>query len=108
MPPGTNALVFWRRQHSLLTLEELAEAAGLHPALVERLVRCGLIEPSPNSGPSALFPASAELRLRRILRLRRDLGVNMAGVAVILEMRDRLEALQRELQRMQKRLGREL
>lgn len=100
-------LVFWRRQHSLLTLQELADTAGLHPALVEKLVRCGLIEPAANTGSHTLFPASAEPRLRRILRLRRDLGVNVAGVAVILEMRERLEALQRELQCALRRLDEE-
>ncbi|MGE5646161.1 MAG: chaperone modulator CbpM [Acidobacteriota bacterium] len=99
---GTNAMVFWRRQHSLLTLEEPADTAGLHPAPLERLVRCGLIEPAPNTGSRPLFPASAEPRLRRILRVRRDLAVNVAGVAVILDMLERLEALQRELPRVRR------
>ena len=107
MSSRATSLVFWRSEHSLLTLEELADTAGLHPAMVERLVQCGLIEPASSSGALPLFPASAEPRLRRIVRLRRDLGVNVAGVAVILQMRERLEALQRELESTRRRLRRD-
>jgi DNA-binding transcriptional MerR regulator len=47
-----------------------------------------------------LFPISCIERLRRIIRLRRDLRVNLAGVAVILEMRQHIEELQKELARL--------
>jgi len=62
----------------------LADTAGVHPELVEKFVDYGLIEPSADQGSGPLFPASAVERLRCIMRLRRDLGVNLAGVAVIL------------------------
>ena len=101
----TQELILWRTEHSLLTLEDLANAAGLHPELVEKFVGYGLLEPSANTGSHPLFPASSVERLRCILRLRRDLGVNLAGVAVILEMRERIENLQRELKRLRRRLG---
>jgi DNA-binding transcriptional MerR regulator len=51
------------------------------------------------------FPISCIERLRRIVRLRRDLGVNLAGVAVILEMRPRMEELQKELERLRRSTG---
>jgi hypothetical protein len=63
----------------------------------------GLIEPSPGAGSGPLFPAETVRRLRCIMRLRRDLGVNLAGVAVILEMRKRIENLQKELELMRRR-----
>ncbi len=102
-----SALVLWRTEHALLTLEDLASAAGLHPELVATFVAYGLLEPEPDAACPGLFaPASVE-RLRCIVRLRRDLGVNLAGVAVILQMRDQIVALQREIDRLRRQIGRE-
>ena len=103
MADTTHGLILWRTEHSLLTLTDLANVAGLHPELVEKFVDYGLIEPSPGTGSGPLFPADAVKRLRCIMRLRRDLGVNLAGVAVILEMRERVETLQRELELLRRR-----
>ena len=103
MAETTQELILWRTEHSLLTLTDLANVAGLHPELVEKFVDYGLIEPSPGTGSGPLFPAGAVKRLRCIMRLRRDLGVNLAGVAVILEMRERIENLQRELELLRRR-----
>jgi DNA-binding transcriptional MerR regulator len=96
----STALVLWRTEHGLLTLEDLARAAGLHPELVATYVSYGLLEPDP--ADAGLFPASAVERLRCIVRLRRDLGVNLAGVAVILQMRDHIQSLQQELERLRR------
>jgi len=98
--PGT--LVLWRTQQSLLPIEELARAAGLHIGLVEQLAEYGVIEPAPDSTSQILFPVAAIDRLRCAVRLRRDLGVNLAGAAVIVEMRERLRTLRAELERFQK------
>ena len=68
----------------------------MHPALVERFVEFGLIEPVEWEGATLLFDASAVPRLRMIGRLRESLGINLAGIAVILDLLDRLCALQRE------------
>jgi len=103
MADTTHKLILWRTEHSLLTLTDLANVVGLHPELVEKFVDYGLIESSPGTGSGPLFPADAAKRLRCIMRLRRDLGVNLAGVAVILEMRERIENLQRELELLRRR-----
>ncbi len=95
-------LVLRRRELTLLTVDELASAAGIHPDLVEKFVSYGLLEPDA-SDPDA-FPSAAVERLRCIVRLREDLGVNLAGIAVILDMRAKMEALQRELDRFRRRL----
>jgi len=87
----------------VLDLEELASAAGLHPGLVEQFIDYGLLEPVTGAGPGALFPASGVARLRLIMRLRSDLGVNLAGIAVILDLRDRLLRLHEEMERLQER-----
>jgi MerR family transcriptional regulator/heat shock protein HspR len=98
MSNKTRALVLWRAEHSLLSVEDLASAAGMQTGIVESFVRYRLIEPSPNVGFDQLFPASTVDRLHRIVHLRQDLGVNLAGVAVILRMTDHMEALQKEVE----------
>ncbi len=98
--PGT--LVLWRTQQFLVPIEELAREAGLHIGLVKQLVEYGVIEPAPGSASPILFPSAAIDRLRCAVRLRRDLGVNLAGAAVIVEMRERLRTLRAELERFQK------
>ena len=90
-------LTLWRTENSLLTLEDLAKAAGMTPEVVDAFVRYRLVEPSFRTTTCPLFPTSCVERLKRILSLRYDLGVNLAGVAVILEMTERIEELKREL-----------
>ena len=89
-------IVFYRSADRQLTVEALAERAGMHPAMVERFVACGLLEPSAREGDRLFFDAAAVLRLRTIRRLRENLGINVAGVAVILDLLEKLQALQRE------------
>ena len=83
------------RRDSDLTLDDLALHAGLHPALVKRLVEFGLITPV-TQGSMELFDPSAISRLRTIARLRGSLGVNLAGVSVILDLVEKVCTLQRE------------
>lgn len=97
MADTTQALTLWRTEHSLLTLEDLASAAGVHAELVDIFVRYRLVEPLADCDHCPLFPTSSVERLHRILRLRHDLGVNLAGVGVILEMAERIETLQKEI-----------
>jgi DNA-binding transcriptional MerR regulator len=95
--------VVWSGE-TLLTLEDLARATGLHPRLIQSFVEFGLVEAEPAAGEPRFAPGAVD-RLRRIVRLRHDLGVNLAGVAVILEMRDRMEELVREVEHLRRRLG---
>jgi DNA-binding transcriptional MerR regulator len=80
-----------------MTLDALAGAAGLHPALVERFVAYGLLEPVSSSEQVARFSAPTLRRLLTICRLRDDLGINLAGMAVVLDLLGRIEELRREL-----------
>jgi chaperone modulatory protein CbpM len=97
-------IILYRRRPEELSLEALAARAGLHPALVERLVQCGLIEPIERDGTAAFFDLSAVPRLRLICRLREGLGLNIAGVAVVLGLLERFSALQRENEALRSRL----
>jgi len=89
-------IVLCRKERGQLTLEALASSAGLHPALVERFVEFGLLDPVEWVGTELLFDLAAVPRLRMIERLRRDIGINLAGIAVILDLLDRLRAVQSE------------
>jgi len=80
-----------------LSVDELASAAGISPRLLGRLVRLGLIEPVSAGSPQ--FPVATLRRLKRMLRLRRNLGVNLTGASVIVDLLDRLEHLEVELRR---------
>ena len=97
-------IVLCRSERQLLTLDVVASHAGIHPAMVERFVECGLLEPIEWEGASLLFEASAIPRLRLIGRLRQSLGLNLAGISVTLDLLDRLCALQRENEILRSRL----
>jgi chaperone modulatory protein CbpM len=87
----------------VFTVHELATRCGVELTFVEQLVEHGIIE--SHAGDSArfpaevrLFPGEVTLRVQRCLRLQRDLGVNLEGAAVILQLLDQIEALEHELQ----------
>lgn len=103
MPDQDSKEIAWSSEYSLLTLDQLSEAAELQSTLVEKFIQHGLIEPSGAQATGSLFTISCIERLRRIVRLRRDLGVNLAGIAVILDMRQRMEEMQKELKRLRQR-----
>jgi MerR-like DNA binding protein len=81
-----------------LSREQLAAAVGISPAKLDRLVRLGLVEPSA-PGPSE-FAAVMAVRLRRMLRLHNDLGVDLVGAAIITDLVERLDRMERELRRL--------
>ena len=96
-------IILGRIEPEQLTLEDLAACAGVHPALIEHFVDYGLIEPVARQGMQRLFDTACLTRLRMIERLRRDLGANLAGIAVILDLLDRLTTLQREVEQWRRR-----
>lgn len=84
------------------TLEELARLAGVPPALVQRYLDEGLLASvAGNARTSWFFDDNTLFQLRRIQRLRHELGVNIAGVAVIHELLQQIEELKAELERLQ-------
>ena len=80
-----------------LTCEVVAERIGARRSLVVRLARAGLIETLESESSEPLLPSHVVVKLRRMQRLRRDLGVNFNGAAVILDLVQRIELLNREL-----------
>ena len=92
-----------RTEPEQLTLNGLAACTGVHPALIEYFVDYGLLEPSTRTGTQLFFDAASIARLRMIERLRCDLGANLAGIAVILDLLERLTTLQREVEQWRRR-----
>ena len=86
-----------------LTVVDVAEIVGARPTLISHLVRLGVLETISDESEEPLLRSRSVLRLRRMVRLRRDLGVNFAGAAVILDLVDRIERLNREIEEMHSR-----
>jgi hypothetical protein len=72
-------------------IDALALESGVHPELVRRLLRLGIFD------PAVPFPRDAAPRIARVVRLRRDLGLNYAGALLACELLDRIELLERRL-----------
>ena len=90
---------------TLLTLREVAFRCGVHPDLIDRFTRLGLIDAAEcDLSGEALFRREVIPVIGRILRLRNQLGVNYAGVGVILELMERIEALEACLRELEDRL----
>lgn len=87
-----------------LTVDVVATIVGTKRSLVVRLAQQGLIETVESEAAEPLLPRRAVVRIRRMQRLRRDLGVNFAGAAIILDLTRRLEQMNRELAEMQRQL----
>ncbi len=83
--------------------EETARYSNLDVEAIRRLRTVGLVEGFEVIGGELRYSEEEVELLRRIRRLRRDLGVNLAGVEVILRLSARLEALQRELEQYKRR-----
>ncbi len=79
-------------------ISAVAEKYNIHPQTLRLYEREGLLVPSRSDGNTRLYTPDDLERLETILNLTRDLGVNLAGVEIILNMRKRLEEIQREMQ----------
>ncbi len=87
-----------RRAVKLYHVQELVEITGISRRTIRACREAGLLEPAGRQGRSPLFTEDAVDTLRRVQRLRADLGVNLAGAQVILEMREKILELQRNLE----------
>lgn len=88
-----------RRDGSVL-IGEIARRYAIHPQTLRMYEREGLLQPDRTEGNTRLYGSETIERLEIILTLTRDLGVNLAGVEVILNMKERLESLQERADRL--------
>ena len=88
-----------KKRAKTFTISAVAEQFELHPQTLRMYEREGLLKPSRSEGNTRLYTDTDLARLEVILSLTRDLGVNLAGVEIILNMREKMDAMQREFER---------
>lgn len=79
-------------------ISAVAERYSLHPQTLRLYEREGLLTPSRSEGNTRLYTEEDLERLELILNMTRELGVNLAGIEVILNMREKMEQLQEEME----------
>jgi MerR family transcriptional regulator/heat shock protein HspR len=83
-----------------------ARMVGMHAQTLRQYERVGLVEPKRTRGNIRMYSRSDVARLRQVQRLINDLGVNLAGVEVILRMNERMQQMEQELRLLRKELQR--
>ncbi len=81
------------------TISAVAELYDVHPQTLRLYEREGLLKPSRSDGNTRLYTDIDLERLEVILAMTRDLGVDLAGVEIILNMRQKMDEMQREFER---------
>jgi MerR family transcriptional regulator, heat shock protein HspR len=87
-----------RKTKSAYMISVVAEMYEIHPQTLRLYEREGLLKPSRTEGNTRLYTEEDLERLEFILNLARELGVNIAGIAIILQMRERMEEMNRQMQ----------
>ena len=88
-----------KKRAKTYTISAVAEEFDVHPQTLRLYEREGLLKPSRSEGNTRLYTDADLERLELILSLTRDLGVNLAGVEIILNMREKMDAMQHEFER---------
>ena len=97
-----------RKREGAYMISVVAEMYGIHPQTLRLYEREGLLKPSRSEGNTRLYTEGDLKRLEFILNLARDLGVNIAGIGIILEMRERMELMQGQMQEFIQQLQQEI
>ena len=94
--------------NKLFMISVVSEMLGIHPQTLRLYEREGFIKPKRSIGNTRLYSEEDVEKLEMILRLTRELGINLAGVEVILSMREKMEQMRLEMQETMERLHDEL
>jgi MerR family transcriptional regulator/heat shock protein HspR len=86
------------RKSAYFMISAVAEQYHVHPQTLRLYEREGLLTPSRSEGNTRLYTAEDLERLEVILKLTRELGVNLAGVEIILNMREKMAEMQRQIE----------
>jgi len=96
------------RSKAAYMISAVAEQFEIHPQTLRLYEREGLLRPSRSEGNTRLYTEDDIERLEVILHLTRELGVNLAGVEIILNMREKMAEMQRQIENFVSTLNREL
>ncbi|MFV0390065.1 MAG: MerR family transcriptional regulator [Pyrinomonadaceae bacterium] len=88
-----------KRRIKTYTISVVSKLYDIHPQTLRGYEREGLLAPSRSDGNTRLYTDSDLERLEVILSLTKELGVNLAGVEIILNMREKMDAMQQEFER---------
>src|SRR5213082_2131050 len=97
-----------KRKARTYTISAVADQFGIHPQTLRLYEREGLLKPSRSEGNTRLYTDTDLERLEVILSLTRDLGVNLAGVEIILNMREKMDEMQRQMESFVRELNSQL
>jgi MerR family transcriptional regulator, heat shock protein HspR len=97
-----------QRSKAAFMISAVAEQYAIHPQTLRLYEREGLLKPSRSDGNTRLYTEEDLERLDIILHLTRDLGVNLAGVEIILNMREKMAQMQDQIEQFVDTLNREL
>jgi MerR family transcriptional regulator/heat shock protein HspR len=89
-----------KREQKYVMISVVSERFAIHPQTLRLYEREGLINPARSAGNTRLYDEESLERIEQILTLTRDLGVNLAGVEVILELQEQLDRMQEEVDRL--------
>ena len=95
------------REKAVYMISVVSELLGVHPQTLRLYEREGFVRPSRTEGGVRLYSQGDVEQIRMVLRLTRELGVNLAGVEVILSMREKMEKLQEEMDKSMERMQKE-
>ena len=84
-----------RKSKAAYMISAVAQQYDIHPQTLRLYEREGLLRPSRSDGNTRLYTDTDLERLEYILKLTRDMGVNLAGAGIILNQRERMENMQR-------------
>ncbi len=87
-----------QRARAAYMISAVAEKYDVHPQTLRMYEREGLLKPSRSDGNTRLYTDEDLVRLEVILELTRELGVNLAGVEIILNMREKMAAMQAQIE----------
>jgi MerR family transcriptional regulator/heat shock protein HspR len=85
-------------EQTVFSISRIAKMLHVHPQTLRFYERAGFVQPVRARGDTRLYSHQDIARLRLILHLTRDMGVNLAGVEIILRMQHQLEHLQDEIE----------
>ena len=88
-----------KRHSAVYMISVVSEMLGVHPQTLRLYEREGFVQPSRTGAGVRMYSEEDVERIRTILNLTREMGVNLAGVEVILTMRERMQKLQEEMDR---------
>lgn len=97
-----------KEDRAYFVISVAARLLNVHPQTLRYYERAGLLEPSRSKGNIRLYSPQDVQRAMQIKRLIEDLGVNLAGVEVIMRLSDRLREMEQEMERMRAEYEREI